>query len=65
MIGTRVRGQVFGDYPSLSNLDGDGNFKPNVDFRGVYSALLEQWLDTDADGIVPNAKKFARPKLIK
>jgi uncharacterized protein (DUF1501 family) len=35
------------------------------DFRGVYSALAEQWLGTEADGIIPNARSFARPKLVR
>jgi uncharacterized protein (DUF1501 family) len=39
--------------------------KATTDFRGVYSALLEQWLGADAAPLIPDAKKFARPGLIK
>ena len=65
VIGTRVRGEVIGDYPSLAKLDHDGNFRPTSDFRGLYAALLEQWLDADATGIIPGAARFARPRLIR
>jgi len=34
--------------------DGKGNLKPTADYRGLYAALLEQWL----------AASFARPALI-
>ena len=64
LIGTRVRGQMIGEFPGLKNLDEDGNLRPTSDFRGLYSALLEQWLGADAGGIIPNARSFARPALL-
>lgn len=64
VIGTRVRGEVIGAYPSLSKLDADGNLTPTSDFRGLYSALLEQWFDTDAGAVIPGAARFARPQLV-
>ena len=65
VIGTRVRGQVVGDYPSLSRLDEDGNFRPTSDFRGLYAALLEQWLDADAAAVLPDARRLARPQILR
>jgi hypothetical protein len=38
---------------------------PTSDFRGVYSALLEQWLSSDPAAVIPEAAKFARPLLLK
>ena len=35
---------MIGEFPGLKNLDEDGNLRPTSDFRGLYSALLEQWL---------------------
>ena len=49
----------------LGKLDEHGNLRATSDFRGLYSALLEQWLDADAEAIIPNARKFARPKVIR
>ena len=41
------------------------NLRATVDYRAVYSSLLEEWLGTDADGIIPGAGPFARPKLVR
>jgi uncharacterized protein (DUF1501 family) len=66
LIGTRVRGGMVGEFPGLtSGLDEKGNLRATSDFRGVYSALLEQWLGVDAAAIIPNAASFQRPSLIK
>ena len=66
LVGTRVRGRMVGEYPGLTaGLDAQGNLRATSDFRGVYSAILEQWLDTDAAAIIPNAASFARPSLIR
>jgi uncharacterized protein (DUF1501 family) len=66
LIGTRAAGRMVGEFPGLARgLDADGNVKPTADFRGVYLSLLEQWLDFDAARIVPEAGKFARPKLVR
>jgi uncharacterized protein (DUF1501 family) len=65
LIGKRVRGTMVGEFPGLANLDEDGNLRPTSDFRGVYSALLEQWLGMDAAAVIPHAKSFARPALVK
>ena len=65
LIGSRVRGTMIGEFPGLAKLDKDGNLRATSDFRGIYGSLLEQWLGTDADGIIPGAGKYGRPKLVK
>ena len=53
VIGDAVAGGMHGVYPSLKEedlLDGDLHFQ--VDFRSVYSTVLEQWLGLDARPIV-------------
>jgi len=65
LIGSRARGKMVGEFPGLQNLDEQGNLRPTSDFRGVYSALFEQWFDTDAAQVIPNASQFARPALLK
>ena len=56
---------MVGEFPGLtSGLDENGNLRATSDFRGVYSALLEQWLGTDAAAIIPNASSFQRPALV-
>ncbi len=66
LIGSRVRGGMIGEYPGLSGgLDDQGNLRPTADFRGVYAALIEQWLGADAAQVIPNAAQFQRPQLLR
>jgi uncharacterized protein (DUF1501 family) len=66
LIGSRVRGQLIGEFPGLSSggLDSDGNLVATADFRAVYSSLLEQWLGAEAERVIPSARSFGRPALI-
>jgi uncharacterized protein (DUF1501 family) len=65
LIGSRVRGGMIGEYPGLQGggLDDQGNLRPTVDFRSVYAALIEQWLNHNASPVIPSAASFARPAL--
>ncbi|MHB8469616.1 MAG: DUF1501 domain-containing protein [Gaiellaceae bacterium] len=66
LIGSRVRGGMIGEYPGLqSGLDTQGNLVPTADFRGVYAALVEQWLNGDPTRVIPNAASFAQPALLR
>ena len=65
LLGTRVAGEMVGEFPGLQKgLDGDGNVSATSDYRGVYSALLEQWFGVDAGAVIPKAASFSRPKLV-
>jgi uncharacterized protein (DUF1501 family) len=46
VLGGSVQGGLYGNYPSLTNLDG-GNLRYNTDFRSVYSALISNWMGAD------------------
>jgi uncharacterized protein (DUF1501 family) len=53
VIGGAVKGDAYGEYPSLKGedqLEGDLHF--NNDFRETYTTLLEDWLGLDAAPIV-------------
>jgi uncharacterized protein (DUF1501 family) len=65
LIGTRAAGRMIGEFPGLDALDEHGNLRATSDFRGIYAGLLEQWLGTEAAGIIPDAGRVARPQLIK
>ena len=52
---------VHSDYPDLSRLDRDDNLQVTIDFRRVYSSLLEQRLGTDAGAVIPRAGRL-RPR---
>ena len=53
VIGDPVKGGQYSEYPSLKpeNLE-QGDLVPNIDFRGIYSSLLEDWMGLDAKPIV-------------
>ena len=66
LIGSKVKGQQVGSHPGITGgLDSQGNLKPSADFRAVYSAILEQWLDVDANDVIPGVQPFKRPVLLK
>jgi uncharacterized protein (DUF1501 family) len=65
VIGSKAKGEMVGEFPGLTSLDEDDNLRVTSDFRGMYCSLLEQWLDFDAEAIIPGAAGFARPTLIK
>jgi uncharacterized protein (DUF1501 family) len=66
LMGTRVRGQMIGELPRLRDaLDKDGNLKATVDFRSIYSSVLEQWFDFDAAAAIPNARAYRRLQLVR
>jgi uncharacterized protein (DUF1501 family) len=51
IIGGKVKGGVYGDHPSLTDLE-NGDLKHAIDFRSVYATVLERWLGHDAAGII-------------
>jgi uncharacterized protein (DUF1501 family) len=54
VIGDHVKGGLYGEYPSLrpDDLEDGGDLLHTVDFRSVYSTLLERWLGLDAQPLV-------------
>ena len=52
VIGTNVRGGLYGQMPSLTDLDRNGRMKSNVDFRAVYGSLLDGWMGGGGSSIV-------------
>ena len=64
VMGTRARGGLLSPYPDLNAFDGDDNLKVTTDFRAVYASLLEQWLGTGADEVLPDAGRVGRVALV-
>ena len=67
LMGSRVRGQMLGEFPGLaaSGLDDHGNLRATFDYRSLYCSLLEQWFAADAAAIIPDAASFARATLLR
>lgn len=66
LIGTQVNGQQLGGFPGVTGgLDGNDDLLPTADYRAIYSAILEQWLDTDANDVLPDVSAYQRPALLR
>ena len=63
VIGDAVKGGQHGEYPSRRAEDlQQGDLVPNLDFRGFYATVLEDWLGLDATPIVKGS--FEKPKFL-
>jgi uncharacterized protein (DUF1501 family) len=51
VLGDKVKGGLYGAYPSLTKLT-NGDLKYEVDFRSVYSTLLDKWLQGDGRSVL-------------
>jgi len=60
LIGAGVRPGVFGNHPSLVDLD-QGDLKYAIDFRCVYASVLEDWMKAPSEKIL--RARFANPLL--
>ena len=60
VFGSKLKKPVVGKHPSLKDLD-QGDMKFKIDYRSVYSDLLENWMGIDPQPIV--GKQFKPPGL--
>lgn len=51
ILGKQVRGGLYGQHPSLSDLD-DGNLKVTTDFRRVYATMVNGWMGYEDTGSI-------------
>ena len=62
MLGNQIKGGHYNEYPSLDPvklIEGDLAF--NNDFRGLYTDILEDWLEVEARPIVNGVFEKVRP----
>ena len=54
VVGEHVKGGIYGTYPSLepSQQEEGGNLKFNLDYRSMYSTILEDWFGLAPEPIV-------------
>jgi uncharacterized protein (DUF1501 family) len=63
VVGQNVKGGEYGEYPSTqANRLEQGDLVPNLDFRSIYSAILEDWMGLDAKPLVGGA--FEKPQFV-
>ena len=62
-IGPQVAGGMYSEYPETrAEALTDGDLAPNLDFRGLYTTVLEDWMGVDATPIVNG--RFEKPAFI-
>ena len=61
LFGSSVKAGVIGRHPSLTNLD-QGDLRYTTDFRGVYAAILQSWLDVPSKPILGG--EFPAPAIV-
>ena len=62
-VGSQVKGGMYGTYPDRrAEALADGDLVPSQDFRGVYTTILEDWLEVDPLPIVKGT--FEKPAFI-
>ena len=44
IVGAPVKGGLYGQYPSLEQLDDNGDLIMTTDFRRVYATLIKEWM---------------------
>ncbi len=52
IVGGALKGGIFGDHPSLTDLDRNGDLKMQTDFRSVYATVLENWLGRNPSDVL-------------
>lgn len=52
LLGSQLKGGLYGAPPSLTDLDTNGDLKFGIDFRQVYATLLQDWLGADAPTVL-------------
>ena len=63
VLGESVKGGEYSEYPSTAPEDLEqGDLVPNMDFRSVYSTILENWMGLDANPLVGGV--FERPAFV-
>ena len=63
VIGDAIKGGQYGEFPSLKPGDlQQGDLVPNMDFRGLYSTVLENWFGLDFKPIVKGT--FEAPRFL-
>ncbi len=52
VLGNPIVKGIYGEPPSLTSLDQDGNLKYTTDFRSVYATVLDRWLGASSKDVL-------------
>jgi uncharacterized protein (DUF1501 family) len=52
VLGNAVQKGIYGEPPSLTSLDANGNLKYTTDFRSIYATVLDRWMGASAKDVL-------------
>jgi uncharacterized protein (DUF1501 family) len=52
VLGNPIIKGIYGEPPSLSSLDNNGNLKYSVDFRSIYATMLDRWMGASSKDVL-------------
>jgi uncharacterized protein (DUF1501 family) len=52
IVGTKVKGGLYGQDPVLSSLDDNGDLIYGTDFRSVYGTVLDKWMGSSSSKVL-------------
>ena len=52
VLGNSINRGIFGEPPSLSSLDSNGNLKYTIDFRSIYATVLDRWMGASSKDVL-------------
>ena len=52
LVGHALQGGHYGQAPSLTDLNADGNVQHTTDFRRVYATLMSSWMGADSQALL-------------
>ncbi|HJT59305.1 MAG TPA: DUF1501 domain-containing protein [Ktedonobacteraceae bacterium] len=52
VLGNPINKGIYGEPPSLSSLDQNGNLKYTIDFRSVYATVLDRWMGASSQDVL-------------
>ncbi len=52
VLGNPISKGIYGEPPSLTNLDQNGNLKYTIDFRSVYATVLDRWMGASSKDVL-------------
>lgn len=55
VLGNAINKGIYGDPPSLTDLDKNGNLKYTIDFRAIYATVLDRWMGASSKDVLGGA----------